>query len=206
MLLNIYTSSQSFETISPIFAANPLMLSIIRSLLLDSSSTVCTTSLTLLVKVLPVLAVHARNDLKAIFPMFLAVLARIMCWKERAPAASADAPHQPGPQPKPKNEPKNLDPIHPDYQWNRLDLTFDAAPSPPPCVRSYFTILYYLYPSNVLQFLSGPVAYLAQASVPSHPIDWDKVLDEGEIRRRSEVSIRLEHPVTCSCAWCSGWF
>ena len=205
MLLNMYTSSQSFEIISPIFAANPLMLSIIRSLLLDSSSTVCTTSLTLLVKVLPVLAVHARNDLKAIFPMCLAVLARIMCWKERAPVASADASHKPG-QPNSEAEPKNIDPIHPDYQWNRLDLTFDAAPSPPPSVRSYFTILYYLYPSNVLQFLSGPVDYLAQALVPSHPIDWDKALDEEEIRKRSEVSIRLEHPVICSRAWCSVWF
>ena len=206
MLLNMYTSSQSFETISPIFAANPLMLSIIRSLLLDGSSTVCIASLTLLVKVLPVLAVHARNELKAIFPMCLAVLARIMCWKERAPAASADALHTSGPQPKPEIEPKNLDPTHPDYEWNRLDLTFDAAPSPPPSARSYFTILYYLYPSNVLQFLSGPADYLAQASVPGHPIDWDKTLDEEEIRKRSEVRIRLGYPVICSYAWCSVWF
>jgi hypothetical protein len=184
MLFNIYTSTRAFEPSSPTLATHPLMLSIIHSLLLDTSATLCAAGLTLLVKLLPIFAVYARKTLKAMFPSYLAILARVLCWKERVSPRSTDIDSQL----RPETEPTPLLPLRPDLQWNRLESTFDTTPSPPPCPRTYFTIMYYLYPSNVLQFLSGPAEYLSQSSVLSpYTVEWKKALDQDEIRRRSEV-------------------
>ncbi|RDB24092.1 Tuberous sclerosis 1 [Hypsizygus marmoreus] len=196
MLLNLYTSSPSFDTSSAVLAAHPLMRSVLLSLLLDTSSTVCTAGLTLIVKLLPVLAVHARNDLKPMLPKLLAVLARIMCWKERPPSDSrgpADEPPDPEFERELESETNRLIPIRPDLEWERLQLTFNATTSHPPSPRPYFSILYYLYPSNVLQFLSGPAHYLMSTNTRSpYTMDWDKALAQDEIRRKSEHLIR-EH-------------
>lgn len=193
MLLNSYTSSLSFDKLSAVMAAHPIISSILFSLFLDTSSTVCTAGLTLLVKLLPIFAVHARDKLRSMLPRLLAILARILSWKERPPSASPaplDEPLDAEFEQELENEANRLLPIRSDLEWKRLELTFNATTSMPPSPRAYFTILYYLYPSNVLKFLRGPIAYLVSNAVRSpYTLDWDKALLEDEIRRKSEVRI-----------------
>lgn len=168
-------------------------MSILRSLMLDTSSTLCTAGLTLLVKLLPLYAVHARTSLKSILGELFAVLSRILVWKERPPASfpeSTDEPLDPVFEQELERERNRLMiiPIRPDFHWRRLELTFDATTSLAPPLRPYFTILYYLYPSNVLKFLSSPAQYLIDLPLPSpYTLDWSEALPQDEIRRRSEV-------------------
>lgn len=196
MLLNLYASGPSFKAAATILAPHPLMTSLLRSLLLDTSSTVCTAGLTLVVKLLPIFAIHARKDLKEMLPRLLAVLARIMCWKERPPSGLndlADNNADPEFEQELESEANHLIPIRPDLIWERLQVTFNATTSLPPSSRPYFTVLYYLYPSNVLQFLSGPAHYLDSHSAPSpYTLGWATALAEDEIRRRSEVRVSSE--------------
>ncbi|KAF8061581.1 hypothetical protein FPV67DRAFT_1509482 [Lyophyllum atratum] len=172
------------------------LLIIFRSLLLDTSSTVCSAGLTLLVKLLPLFAVHARTTLKTMLPKLLVILARIVCWKERPPSSfpeAVDEPSDPAFEQELENETNRLIPLRPDLVWERLELTFNATTSLPPSPRPYFTVLYYLYPSNVLQFLNAPAEYLMSSSTPSpYTSDWDEALSQDEIRRKSERLLR-EH-------------
>ena len=193
MLLNLYISGLSFQTSSKVLADHPMMASLLHSLMLDNSSTVCTAGLTLLVKLLPIFAVHAPEALKSMLPRLLAILARLMYWKERPPSGlSADNPPNDEVEQELENEVNRVIPIRSTFSWKRLELTFNAMPSLPPSPRSYFTALYYLYPSNVLKFLRNPSLYLVDYSYPSpYILEWDKVFAEDEIRRRSEVRILL---------------
>jgi hypothetical protein len=191
MLLNLYTSGPSFQTSSQVLAAHPMMTSVLRSLMLDNSSTVCTASLTLLIELLPVFAVHAREVLKSMLPDLLAILARLMCWKERPPSSlPADDPPIEEIEQELENEVNRVIPIRSTFKWTRLEMTFNATPSHPPSPRPYFTALYYLYPSNVLKFLSNPTLYLVNHSCESpYTLEWHQIFAEDEIRRRSEVRI-----------------
>ncbi|KAG6845739.1 hypothetical protein H0H87_005005, partial [Tephrocybe sp. NHM501043] len=202
MFLSRYTSETSFTDSSAIMAGHPLTRSIIRCLLLDTSSTVCTTGLTLLVKLLPLYATHARATLKSNLGRLLAVLARLMCWKERPPASicepSDEQPLDLDFEEELDRETNRLIPIRPDLKWERLQVTFDATVSLPPSSRPFFTMLYYLYPSNLLQFLSSPAQYLIKNETRSpYTLNWPEALDEEEIRHRSERLIREHvcHPV-----------
>ncbi|KAG6919937.1 hypothetical protein DXG01_013286 [Tephrocybe rancida] len=196
MLLNLYTTDSSFSDSSKIMAAHPLTTSLLRCLLLDTSSTVCTAGLTLLVKLLPLYAIHARAILKSILGKLLVVLARLMCWKERPPSSirePTDEPLDTAFEQELDRERNRLIPIRPDLKWERLQVTFNATTSLPPSSRPFFTMLYYLYPSNVLQFLSSPAQYLIDNSTPSpYTVAWPEALAEDEIRRRSERLLR-EH-------------
>lgn len=191
MLLHLYTSEPSFQSSSKVFAEHPMMTSILHSLMLDNSSTVCTAGLTLLVKLLPIFAVHAREVLKLMLPRLLAVLARLMCWKERPPSGlPADGPPNEEVERELENEVNRVIPILPALNWTRLELSFIATPSPSPSPRRYFTTLYYLYPSNVITFLKNPTMYLVNNSCPSpYTLEWHEVFAEDEIRRGSEVRV-----------------
>ncbi|KAF8955458.1 hypothetical protein BDZ97DRAFT_1857834 [Flammula alnicola] len=166
------------------------------SLLFDNSSTACTLGVTLMVKLLPFFAVYAREDLKAKLPKLFAVLARIMCWKERR-ASRGRVPTDEGVdvdfERELETETNPVLRIAPHITWERLDMIFDATISLPPSSRSYFTCLYYLYPSNTLKFLRNPAQYLHDSSVPSPYVEsWQQAFDQDEIRRRSE-NLAREH-------------
>jgi hypothetical protein len=168
------------------------------SLLLDNSSTVCTTGLTVLVKLLPIFAVHACEGLKRLLPQFLAILVRIICWKER-PLFNLHSSASSTAQLDETSIQAELDldhelqgdrPLHvrADLGWERLELTFDATASSAPSPRAFFTRLYYLFPRNTLRFLREPIIYLAENAVISpYSVSWEKALDEVKIRTKCEV-------------------
>lgn len=199
MLMNVFTSQESFPSCAAVLANHTLMESLLRSLLLDNSSTMCTIGLTVLVKILPIFAVHARDPLKNLLVQFLAVLIHIICWRERplsALRAYASSSLQLDDVPpeaeaaldQELQEDRRPLQIRPDINWESLESTFDATASSAPSPRSLFTILYYLFPRNVLRFLREPSIYMAEYGFESpYTVSWADALDEVKIRSKSEV-------------------
>lgn len=202
-LLNSYTSQASFpSSAAPILASHPLITSLLLSLQLDNSSTVCTIALTILIKLLPIFAVEAGDKLKDMVPRMLAVLARIICWKERPFTASGST--RPSGLSADRlsiveeeveavvafgtvDQSKPLD-IRPELNWQRLELSFESAASSAPPPQQFFTFLYYLFPCNTIRFLRHPTQYLMEKQTPSpYTLDWEEALDEAHIKSRSEV-------------------
>jgi len=168
------------------------MRSLQYSLFLDYSSTVCTIGVSLIVKLLPFFAAYAREDLKTMLPILLAILARLMCWKERPPVKGRDTSDIDVEfERELENEANRVFSISPHIKWERLEMTFNLNPHPPsPSSRPLFTVLYYLYPANLLIFLRTPVKYLTTSAVDCpYEETWEQTLDQDQIRRASEVKI-----------------
>ncbi|KIJ69236.1 hypothetical protein HYDPIDRAFT_24089 [Hydnomerulius pinastri MD-312] len=196
ILLNCFTSDQAFQSFSAGLADHPLMDSLLNSLLLDNSSTICTIGLTVLVKLLPIFAVKACEELKVMLPRLLAILARIICWKERSPSVlPTPVPVDDIDGPRLREQPEDFGEsaplqLRPELGWERLELTFNAATSAPPS-GTYFSCLYYLFPCNLLRFLRGPVAYLNDRGYETpYAVSWEDALDEDNIRSKSESLLR----------------
>jgi len=165
------------------------MKSLANSLFLDNSSTVCTAAINLFIKLLPYFAVNARERLRQLLPNLLAILARIMCWRERLPTVNDPLiRHDEEFEKELYSDATRPVHIRPEVNWTKLEMTFTSEPSLPPSSRNYFSMLYYLYPSNTLKFIRGPVAYLTESSIDNPYVEpWDVALDERMIQRKSEV-------------------
>ncbi|KAJ7694239.1 hypothetical protein B0H17DRAFT_981160 [Mycena rosella] len=198
ILLNLHTSVTSFQSSANVLATHPLMSSLLHSLLLDNSSTLCIIGLSILVKLLPILAVEACEDLKSILPRLLSILARILCWRERPPPTSPQSPEEG--LPAIEQELDDTGPtisVRSDFSWQVLEQSFNTASSTP-SPRQYYTLLYYLFPCNVLKFLRSPVLYLTSNNVESpYTVDWEAALDQQKIRSKSETLLRSHvcHPL-----------
>ncbi|KAF4608362.1 heat shock protein 90 [Pleurotus pulmonarius] len=179
------------------------MTSLLSCLLLDKSSTVCNIALTLVVKILPIFAVHANDELENMLPSLFAILARMMCWKERPPSTNDDDPDDDYSADIEVLELGAEDSLQlrADHAWQRLELSFESTSSSPPSPRQFFTILYYLFPCNVLLFLRKPVGHLtANNLVCPYTANWEDVLDENKIRSKSESLLR-SHACHPSIVW-----
>ncbi|KAF9053545.1 hypothetical protein BDZ89DRAFT_1056142 [Hymenopellis radicata] len=195
MLLNLFTSLPHFQESALSLASHPLMSQLLLSLLIDNSSTMCSVGMTLLVKILPLFAVHASDNLKLILPELLVILARVVCWKERGlPPNDSEAAL--GLLDSSNTSPP-LDP-NPDLNWERLEATFYAAAATPPSPDRYFTFLYYLFPCNVLRFLRTPLMFLGECDFPSlFTKEWCEIIDEKELKGKAENLLRAHqcHPL-----------
>ncbi|KAI0636896.1 hypothetical protein C8Q77DRAFT_1215790 [Trametes polyzona] len=203
ILLNAYTSQPAFPDHAHVLASHPLMNSLLHSLIFDNSSTVCTIALTVLIKLLPIFAVKACQQLKRLLPLLLVVLARILCWKERQ-SSSPIIPVLPDPEDSDEEDAFASDDgedvvregtsslkIREDIEWERLELTFDGPASKAPSPDRYFTFLYYLFPCNTIRFLRYPVRYLNDNGVDSlYAVDWEDALDEEKIKSKCEPLLR----------------
>lgn len=192
IFLNCLTSDQTFPPLSPNLADHPLMNSLLNSLLLDGSSTVSTIGLTVLAKLLPMFAVHSYEELKKMLPHLFVVLAKVMCWKERV--LPVDLPPDEVEEVADAAEKVTEDfverlplELRPDLGWQRLELTFRATSSAPSS-DTYFSLLYYLFPCNLLRFLRAPCAYLHDRGFETpYTVNWEDALDEANIRSKAEV-------------------
>ncbi|KAH9926176.1 uncharacterized protein B0H18DRAFT_1006802 [Fomitopsis serialis] len=206
ILLNAYTSQQKFPDVAAVLASHRLTTTILYSLLFDNSSTVAIVALTVLTKLLPIFAVKAAEQLKRYVPLLVLVLARIVCWREReAPTPSEFSPDAEGASQSGNDSDVEgglpdgayTPPIHEDITWERLEQTFLGGASSAPSPHRYFTVLYYLYPCNTIRFLRYPIQYVTEfASQNPYAVEWDVVLDEPQIRSRSEPLMRghVLHP------------
>jgi hypothetical protein len=184
MLLHAFTATSSFHASVSVISSHALLSNLLLSLLLDQSSTLCSLTLSLMCKLLPSLVANSSNCLKPLLPMLLAVLGRVICWKERDfPPSSLDSmTYIEG-----NESAQALFLPASQINWHPLELSFHAASSPPDS-NQYFTILYYLYPANMLKFISHPITYLLSHDVKSvYAVEWSTALDELKIRVYGQV-------------------
>ena len=178
--LNNYSSHPEFPPRSKVLANNPLLDSLVLSLVLDRSSTACAVGLTLVGKLLPILAVHAPNALISRLPQFVSILARVSSW------------HTSTPQDPIEEDALALLDVNPDLHWQPLTLTFtfNLAAFAPETDR-YFSQLYYLFPWNLVKFARNPVEYVEQSGFECpYTAGWTAALDKTIIRTRIEASNR----------------
>ena len=176
IFLNNYSSHPDFPPHSKVLANNPLLDSLVLSLELDQSSTVCAVGLTLVSKLLPLLAVHAPKNLISRLPQFISILARVSSWHTGTPQDTTEdgAPSPPS--------------VNPDLHWYPLTFTFNLAAFAPETDR-YFSQLYYLFPQNLVKFARDPVGYVEQSGFECpYTAGWTAVLNKVAIRARVEAS------------------
>lgn len=193
-----------------------LTTTILHSLLFDNSSTVAVIALAVLTKLLPIFAVKATEQLKRYVPLLVLVLARVVCWRERpapkptkTPDDSASEFGRASDEDEGLPEEVYMPPIHEDITWERLEQTFLGGASSAPSPHRYFTMLYYLFPCNTIRFLRYPLRYVTQIQCDNpYAVGWDVVLDEPQIKSRSEVRgmpytlpLRTQPPSLAIDAW-----
>lgn len=169
------------------------MNSLLNSLLLDNSSTICTIGLTMLVKLLPTFAFKACEELKIFLPRLFVILARVICWEELSNSAlpstvlADDYGGQIGAGRRAEEYGGLVAlELRPELGWERLELRRNTSSAPPS--DAYFSSLYYLFPCNLLRFVRGPAAYLRDRGYESpYVVGWEDALDEDNIRSKSEV-------------------
>lgn len=176
IFLNNYTSHPGFPPHSRVLANHPLLDSLVLSLELDRSSTACAVGLTLVSKVLPLLAVHAPRALISRLPQFISILARASSW------------HTSAPQDVIEDDTLILPDVNPDLHWQPLTFTFNLGAFFPETDR-YFSQLYYLFPWNLVKFARDPVEYVEQSGFECpYTAGWTAVLNKVAIRTRIEAS------------------
>ncbi|KAI0725152.1 hypothetical protein C8Q72DRAFT_786064 [Fomitopsis betulina] len=204
ILLNTYTSQPTFPNVASVMTSHRLTTTILHSLLFDNSSTVAVIALAVLTKLLPIFAVKATEQLKRYVPLLVLVLARVVCWRERpapkptkTPDDSASEFGRASDEDEGLPEEVYMPPIHEDITWERLEQTFLGGASSAPSPHRYFTMLYYLFPCNTIRFLRYPLRYVTQIQCDNpYAVGWDVVLDEPQIKSRSEPLMRghVLHP------------
>lgn len=148
----------------------------------DTSTTVISLALTVLIMFMP----HLCNSLASYLPRLFVVYTRVLCWdkfgvvrleemkfsgnKDNYSRASTPLPLAGGESCS--------------SSWQKLDSSFETATSTTPDVSDYFTFLYGLYPLNLMAFIREPYKFLERAN---HK-DIDHLdIDEETIRQRTET-------------------
>jgi hypothetical protein len=188
---------------TPILAGHPLTGVLLKSLQFDKAPTACAVTLALVVKLLPMFAVHAPDRLKALVPRLLRVLAHLVCLpagsttdpledSSKGTSSSGSSPLMGSPEDGLYAAPSPL-PGNEEILWRKLDEGHDPSSTAPSPYR-LFTFLYYLFPCNVIRFLRSPVDYLDGHGMPNpRHTTWADELDEVQIKSLCEVRN------VCSC-------
>lgn len=158
----------------------PLFDHLLQCLENDTSTTVISLALTILIMFMP----HLCNSLPAFLPRLFVVYTRVLCWDKfgvvRLDVASpntytrTNSPLSPDKPEEPSSSPV----------WQKLDSSFETAMSTTPDVSDYFTFLYGLYPINFLSFIRAPYRFLENVNYKG--ID-QLEMEEDTIKQRTEA-------------------
>ncbi|KIK59820.1 hypothetical protein GYMLUDRAFT_659968 [Collybiopsis luxurians FD-317 M1] len=193
LFLNKYISS---PTLQP---SRPLVSTLLQSTLYDDSATALSVALTILVRLLPIMAVYDSAELKRIVSQLFVVFVRALCWPGNRESMRGNFVEAEEFIEESSNKTWSLRPEILE-SWQRLDPTFgNSSPSfsssAVPAGR-LFTYLYYLFPCNLLRFLRDPIQYLTEPEADfecPYIGGWTEVLDVAEIRTKSEVRVYTSH-------------
>ncbi|KAG8898751.1 hypothetical protein FRB99_007182 [Tulasnella sp. 403] len=165
------------------FADSTLLKSLMLSLQVDSSTTVVSVGISVLIMMLPQIAHLAPTTLNSHLPTLLSILCRVICWRDKPSNSALSDPLIPMQQEGTPSHPTVA--LASDLNWSRLESSFDLAVSPPPDARLFFQFMYGLWPINTLTFLRRPVAYLENAGVKCpFSVGWDEIIDVDEVHSR----------------------
>ncbi|KIM34042.1 hypothetical protein M408DRAFT_5422 [Serendipita vermifera MAFF 305830] len=186
VLLSKLADHEDFPIVE--FGNSPILMTLMRSMIIDNSGTLFCLQITVITKLLPYFIVKSQTRLKEVVPELFAILARAICWQSRDSLDPTDSNTD--------SNTRNLE-IRKELNWQRLEHTFeDAGPSNPDAIR-YFTFLYGIYPRNCLAFLREPLTYLTEKNCKSPFSDgWAEFLDDEEVQNRCEPLLRhhILHP------------
>ncbi|KAI5804949.1 Hamartin protein-domain-containing protein [Geopyxis carbonaria] len=146
----------------------------------DTSTTVISLALTILIMFMP----HLCNSLAEYLPRLFVVYTRVLCWDKfgivRLDVGSHLDVYSRTSSPlsaKPEESTTFSG-------WQKLDSSFETAQSTTPDVSDYFSFLYGLYPINFLEFIREPYKFLER--VGYRGIDHLDI-EEETIRQRSDT-------------------
>lgn len=151
---------------------SPLFGSILRCLQLDTSTTIVSAAITILIMLLP----HMPSSLVPHLPTLFNIYARLLFWsRERARAV----------------EPRTDDAEQ--ATWDACSHQAEVDDHPVYHLLNYYTILYGLYPINFMDYIRKPQRYLRHANVANAN---DMEVQPTEIRDQSEKFRRYHvlHP------------
>ncbi|KAF5017900.1 hypothetical protein F66182_10147 [Fusarium sp. NRRL 66182] len=150
----------------------PLFNDILRCLQHDSSTTIVSAALTILIMLLP----HMPSSLVPHLPTLFNIYARLLFWsRERADIVEP--------------QPEDADSAN----WDECSYEAEVDDHPVYHLLNYYTILYGLYPINFMDYIRKPQRYLRHANVANAN---DMEVQPTEIRDQSERFRRchLLHP------------
>ncbi|EMR08742.1 hypothetical protein PNEG_02916 [Pneumocystis murina B123] len=163
----------------------PLFENLLHCLENDSSTTVISLSLTILVMFMP----HICNLLGKYLPRLFKIYVRVLCW-DRFGAIQKHYDVLDN-----ELEIKNQEALQifsqSNIEWEKLDSLFDISPTIPPNCVQFFTFIYGLYPLNFLKFLHSAQTYLKEKKDQYY-----MYFDDDMIRSRSESLVKrhIIHP------------
>lgn len=131
----------------------PLLDHLLRCLTIDTSTAAVSLAITALSLLLPCVPAH----IPPMLPQLFIIYNRLLCWDRYYPEyefdrAEEDRQVSPIPQSPPKHQ-----------AWEKLDQTFNIGPSQPDILH-YWTVLYGLYPLNLMRFIREPNEYLRMSN------------------------------------------
>ena len=175
----------------------PLVENLLRCLLIDKNTTVISSALTALMTFMP----HIPNAATAFLPKLFLVYNRLLCWDNPQPASTS----REGEENFDTTEKHSRESLVPDVERNPPLLIDDSwiqslpdenstsVPTSSPDVTPYFTLLYGLYPLNLINFINKPRRYLKTAKYQEiDHIDLDKPIMQS--RSESLQQAHLLHP------------
>jgi solute carrier family 25 protein 16 len=161
----------------------PLLDHLLQCLENDTSTTVISLALTVLIMFMP----HLCNSLGSYLPRLFVVYTRVLCWdkfgvvrlgEERSPGMDGYSRTS-----TPLSVDKHDEAMN-DDGWQKLSSSFETASSTTPDVVDYFSFLYGLYPINFLNFIREPYKFLEKFNYK----DIDRLdIEEETIRQRTEL-------------------
>lgn len=147
----------------------------------DTSTTVISLALTVLIMFMP----HLCNSLAKYLPRLFVVYTRVLCWDKFGVVHIEEMRFSGHPYSRTSTPVSIVKPESPtNGVWQKLDSSFETASSTTPDVSDYFTFLYGLYPINLMTFIREPYKFLERADYN----DIDQLdIEEETIRQRTEI-------------------
>lgn len=204
LLLTIFLRINSLHTYH--ITKTALVQDIVMSLQLDTSTTLISLCITALIILIPHIPNWIASGGAGGLPVFLSVYARIVDWRKLGPGWEyrvGDGADLESLRRELDEEYTEIDrlskrlAVRTEVQWARLESTVDTELTAEPDATRYFTILYGIFPCNMIRFLRAPIDYLRKADyqAPLSP-NWEDLIDESGVQLRSQPILRKHtcHP------------
>jgi len=184
----------------------PLFEHLLQCLQIDTSTTVISLALTILIMFMP----HICNSLAKYLPQLFFVYTRVLCWDKYGVVRLDEYRFLGGKETHRADSPASGKEDSAGHIWQKLDSSFETATSTTPDVSDFFTFLYGLYPINLVTFIREPYKYLERSDFRDVE---DLDLDEETIRIRTEqyrqrhtlhpnfLTLTLESELTDQTRW-----
>ncbi|KAK3678103.1 hypothetical protein LTR78_002198 [Recurvomyces mirabilis] len=169
-------------------STTPLVETLLKCLMSDTSTTVLSVALTSLTMLLP----HIAASLSSQLPRLFLVYSRLLCWEKFSPL-STEAQKLSVTDDRISTSGGDPGDVGIDADWEKLRPADATTESEAPELLTFFTYLYGLYPLHLTSYIRKPRRFLKDRQFPGAD-DFD--LDQTVIRSRTEQfrQLHLLHP------------